>query len=81
MRAGLGRSLRDASGSARVKPPACQGDRSWEMHFMPAPVGLLVALMHPQWEMRLSGRLSASALGSPWSPAAAHMGAGLQGLI
>lgn len=42
------------------------------MQLLPAPVGLLVALTHPQWEMRLSDRLSASALGSPQTQSAAH---------
>lgn len=48
MRAGPGGSLGDASGSAWVKPTACQGEGSWGMHLMSAPVGLLVAPKHPK---------------------------------
>lgn len=58
---GPGGSSRDASASAWVKPAACQGEGAWTRHFTPAPVGLLVALTHPQWDMRLSDRLSTSA--------------------
>lgn len=69
--------MRDVSGSVWVKPTACQDEGSWAIYLIPAPVGLLVALMNSQWKMGLSGRLRASALGSLQSQTAPHMAAGL----